>query len=52
MDKGKTELVNNVARLVGLRVTTKGQGKNKAFLYDLEKGFRKSNPRGSSRGQR
>mgnify|MGYP001164917806 FL=1 len=52
MDKGKTELVNNVARLVGLKVTTKGQGKNKAFLYDLEKGFRKSNPRGSSRGQR
>ena len=41
MGKGKTELMNNVARLVGLKVTQKGQGKNKAFLYDLEKGFRK-----------
>ena len=41
MGKGKTELINNVARLVGLKVTQKGQGKNKAFLYDLEKGFRK-----------
>ena len=41
MSKGKTELINNVARLVGLKVTQKGQGKNKAFLYDLEKGFRK-----------
>ena len=41
MSKGKTELMNNVARLVGLKVTQKGQGKNKAFLYDLEKGFRK-----------
>ena len=52
MSKGKLELMNNVARMVGLKVTTKGQGKNKAFLYDLEKGFRKSNPRGSSRGKR
>ena len=41
MGKGKTELINNVARLVGLKVTQKGQQKNKAFLYDLEKGFRK-----------
>ncbi len=41
MGKGKTELMNNVARLVGLKVTQKGQGKNKTFLYDLEKGFRK-----------
>ena len=41
MSKGKIELMNNVARMVGLKVTTKGQGKNKAFLYDLEKGFRK-----------
>ena len=41
MSKGKTELMNNVARLVGLKVTQKGQAKNKAFLYDLEKGFRK-----------
>ena len=41
MSKGKTELMNNVARLIGLKVTQKGQGKNKAFLYDLEKGFRK-----------
>ena len=45
MGKGKTELMNNVARLVGLKVTQKGQQKNKAFLYDLEKGFRKSNPK-------
>tara|TARA_B100002019_G_scaffold278929_1_gene280283 strand:+ start:327 stop:1022 length:696 start_codon:yes stop_codon:yes gene_type:complete len=41
MDKGNLEIVNNVARLVGLKVTTKGQGKNKAFMYDLEKGFRR-----------
>ena len=39
--KGNTELVNNVGRLVGLKITTKGQAKNKAFLYDLEKGVRK-----------
>ena len=41
MDKGNLEIVNNVARLVGLKITTKGQGKNKAFMYDLEKGFRR-----------
>ena len=39
--KGKTEVANNIGRLVGLKITTKGQGKNKAFMYDLEKGFRK-----------
>ena len=38
--KGKTEVANNIGRLVGLKITTKGQGKNKAFMYDLEKGFR------------
>ena len=41
LKKGETELANNIGRIVGLKVTTKGQGKNKAFLYDLEKGFRK-----------
>ena len=38
--KGKTEVANNIGRLVGLKITTKGQSKNKAFMYDLEKGFR------------
>lgn len=38
LKKGKTEIANNIGRLVGLKVTTKGQQKNKAFLYDLEKG--------------
>tara|TARA_B100000902_G_scaffold133772_1_gene132289 strand:- start:512 stop:916 length:405 start_codon:yes stop_codon:yes gene_type:complete len=52
LKKGDTELANNIGRIVGLRVTTKGQQKNRAFLYDLEKGFRKTNPRGSSRGKR
>jgi len=51
LKRGQTELANNIGRIVGLRVTTKGQAKNKAFLYDLEKGFRKTNPRGSSRGK-
>ena len=41
LKRGETELANNIGRIVGLRVTTKGQAKNKAFLYDLEKGFRK-----------
>ena len=41
LGKGNSEVLNNVARLVGLKVTTKGQGKNKAFMYDLEKGFRR-----------
>tara|TARA_B100001093_G_scaffold179779_1_gene172362 strand:- start:1295 stop:1717 length:423 start_codon:yes stop_codon:yes gene_type:complete len=41
LKKGQTELANNVGRLVGLKITTKGQQKNKAFLYDLEKGFKK-----------
>ena len=41
MGKGQLELMNNVARMVGLKVTTKGQGKNKAFMYDLEKGFKR-----------
>ena len=52
LKKGQTELANNIGRIVGLRVTTKGQSKNKAFLYDLEKGFRNKNPRGSSGGAR
>ena len=38
LNNGKTELVNNVARLVGLKVTTKGQAKNRAYMYDLTKG--------------
>jgi hypothetical protein len=40
--KGQTEIANNVARLVGLKVTTKGQKKNKAFMYDLTKGHKGS----------
>ena len=51
MNKGNLEIVNNVARLVGLKVTTKGQGKNKAFMYDLEKGFKSGGRGGSSRGR-
>lgn len=51
MDKGNLEIVNNVARLVGLKITTKGQGKNKAFMYDLEKGFKGGGRGGSSRGR-
>tara|TARA_B100000575_G_C23026524_1_gene591115 strand:- start:153 stop:530 length:378 start_codon:yes stop_codon:yes gene_type:complete len=39
--KGETELANNIGRIIGLRVTTKGQAKNKAFLYDLEKGVKR-----------
>lgn len=39
--KGETELANNIGRIIGLKVTTKGQGKNKAFLYDLEKGVKR-----------
>ena len=39
--KGKTELANNIGRLVGLKITTQGQAKNKAFMYDLEKGFKR-----------
>ena len=38
LKKGNTEIANNIARMVGLQITTKGQQKNKAFLYDLEKG--------------
>lgn len=38
MTKGKIEIANNVAGLVGLKVTTKGQEKNKAYMYDLTKG--------------
>ena len=41
LKKGETELANNIGRIIGLKVTTKGQGKNKAFLYDLEKGVRR-----------
>ena len=41
MNKGNLEVMNNVARLVGLKVTTKGQERNKAFMYDLEKGFKR-----------
>ena len=50
LKRGETELANNIGRIVGLRVTTKGQAKNKAFIYDLQRGFRKNNPRGSSGG--
>ena len=50
LKKGQTELANNIGRIVGLRITTKGQAKNKAFMYDLQKGFRKKNPAGSSGG--
>tara|TARA_Y100001937_G_scaffold100592_1_gene137775 strand:- start:30 stop:302 length:273 start_codon:yes stop_codon:yes gene_type:complete len=42
LEKGKTEIANNVGRLVGLKVTTKGQKKNKAFMYDVTKGSRGS----------
>ena len=42
LGKGNSEVLNNVARLVGLKVTTKGQAKNKAFMYDLEKGTKGS----------
>ena len=41
LKKGQTELANNIGRLVGLKITTKGQQKGKAFLYDLEKGFKR-----------
>ena len=51
MKSGKTELINNVARMVGLKVTTQGQGKNKAFMYDLEKGFKSGGRGGSNRGK-
>lgn len=50
LKRGQTEVANNIGRIVGLRVTTKGQAKNKAFIYDLQRGFRKNNPRGSSGG--
>ena len=33
--KGKTEIANNVGRLVGLKVTTKGQKKNKSELSTI-----------------
>lgn len=52
LKKGETELANNIGRLVGLKITTKGQAKGKAFLYDLEKGFRSGGRSGSSRGKR
>tara|TARA_Y100001937_G_scaffold111667_1_gene158510 strand:- start:2987 stop:3649 length:663 start_codon:yes stop_codon:yes gene_type:complete len=42
LKKGQTETANNVGRLVGLKVTTKGQKKNKAFMYDVTKGHRGS----------
>lgn len=40
--KGQTEIANNVGRLVGLKITTKGQKKNKAFMYDVTKGHKGS----------
>lgn len=52
LKKGNTEIANNIGRLVGLKITTKGQAKNKAFLYDLEKGFKGSGRSGSNRGKR
>ena len=36
LDKGKTEVLNNIARLVKLKVTRKGQAKGKAYRYDLK----------------
>lgn len=42
LKKGQTEIANNVGRLVGLKITTKGQKKNKAFMYDVTKGHRGS----------
>lgn len=48
LKQGKSELANNIGRLVGLRITTKGQQKNRAFMYNLEKGFRAKKP--GSRG--
>ena len=51
LKKGNTETSNNIGRLVGLKITTKGQAKNKAFLYDLEKGFRSGGRGGSNRGK-
>ena len=50
LKRGQTEVANNIGCIVGLRVTTKGQAKNKAFIYDLQRGFRKNNPRGSAGG--
>lgn len=41
LKKGKTELANNIGRAVGLKITMKGQQRNKAFLYDLQKGVRR-----------
>ena len=48
LKKGQSELANNIGRLVGLKITTKGQQKNRAFLYNIEKGFRGKKP--GSRG--
>ena len=51
LKKVNTETSNNIGRLVGVKITTKGQAKNKAFLYDLEKGFRSGGRGGSNRGK-
>tara|TARA_B100001093_G_scaffold518841_1_gene605214 strand:- start:1040 stop:1387 length:348 start_codon:yes stop_codon:yes gene_type:complete len=37
LKNGKVELVNNLARMVKYKVTTKGQAKNRAYRYDLKK---------------
>lgn len=36
LDKGNVERVNNLARLVRLKVTTKAQGKGRSFSYKLK----------------
>tara|TARA_B100001093_G_scaffold476997_1_gene503868 strand:- start:2569 stop:3042 length:474 start_codon:yes stop_codon:yes gene_type:complete len=37
LKNGKVELVNNLARMVKYKVTTKGQAKNRSYRYDLKK---------------
>lgn len=37
LQKGKVETVNNLARMVKYKVTTKGQQKGRAYRYDLKK---------------
>lgn len=37
LQKGKVETVNNLARMVRYKVTTKGQQKGRAYRYDLKR---------------
>lgn len=37
LQKGKVETVNNLARMVRYKVTTKGQQKGRSYRYDLKK---------------